>query len=446
MQTELNNKWHKAFRYVKFPIALYEVKMHKFILGSFCLFLLSSAGCGLWEDNKCLGTIYRSPSLYVTSGGTIYVSYYVKDKSIYSNSSCIENTANFSLVFAQSSDNGGSWTKKIIASEVLPQDTTEVMSQSMAVNAAGYIFVTYIDSGSLKCAVSKDYGATFTPVNLETATTVGGNSIMVDSIGNVYVAYNANGLKLKKYVAGNDAWDAAQIIDSTANTGFAPSLTVTGNDRIFISYYYRGNADTAGLKYATSSNGGSSWTKGNIKAGDDDVSGPLNWIISDTDNYIYVAFYDPEGYTGTNTNWVEKDTGVFKLAKSIDYGASWEITTVDSDSNTGKSVTIVPGMGGNYIYVCYGLLINTTEAYSTDNKIYCATSSNGGVTFGSPVQVDTGSYIDINDGGLEYLNLAMDFYNSNLYIVYSVTNSDGTTNLKLGITIDGLNWTKSNIY
>ena len=420
--------------------------MHMRIYILICTLLVTFAGCGLFDDNSCTGTIYRAPSLYVNGGGTIYVSYYVKDKSVDAGGSCVDNTANFSLVFAITSNNGTSWTKKIIASEVLPPDATEMMSQSMAVNSAGYIFVTYIDSGHLKCAVSKDSGATFTPASLETSATVGGSSIMVDSIGNVYVAYNASGLKVIKYTAGSDSWGPARTIDSTSNTGFAPSLTVTGQNRIFISYYYRGNANVAGLNFATSTDGGSTWTKGNIKTADGAVSGPLSWIISDTDNYIYVAFYDPEGYTGSNTSWKEKSTGTFKLAKSTDYGGTWTIVTIDSTPSTGKSVTIVPGMDGNSIYVCYGLLVNLTEAYSTDNQIFCAISSNGGATFGTPVKEDSGSYIDINEGGLGYLNLAMDFYSSNLYLVYVITNSDGSTTLKLGISIDGLTWTKSNIY
>jgi len=412
-----------------------------------CVLLATLTGCGLGEDNSCPGTIYRSPSLYVNGGGTIYVSYYVKDKSVYSDGVCADNPANFSLVFATSSDNGKSWTKKIIATAVLPPDTTELMSQSMAVNASGYIFVTYINNGQLKCAVPKDNGATFNPTNLETSATVGGNSIMVDSIGNVYVAYNASGnLKVIKYVAGSGSWSSAQTVDSTANTGFAPSLTVTGNNKIFISYYYRGVPSAAGLKFATSSNGGSTWTLGNIKVADGMVSGPLSWIISDTNNYIYVAFYDPGGYTGIGTNFDEKSTGTFKLAKSTDYGNTWTIVTVDNTPSTGKSVTIVPGMGGSTIYVCYGLLVNLTEAYNPGNQILCSTSSDGGNTFGAPVQVDTGSYIDTNVGGLGYLNLAMDFYGSNLYLVYSVTNSDGSTTLKLGMSTDGLTWTKSNVF
>lgn len=280
--------------------------MHMRIYIFICILLATLTGCGLGSNNSCPGTIYRSPSLYVNGGGTIYVSYYVKDRSIYSDGVCVDNPANFSLVFATSSDNGKSWTKKIIASAVLPPDTAELMSQSMAVNSSGYIFVTYINNGQLKCAVSKDSGATFIPTNLETSATVGGQSIMVDSIGNVYVAYNANGLKVIKYVAGSGLWSSAQTVDSTANTGFAPSLTVTGNNRIFISYYYRGNTNVAGLKFATSTDLGSTWTLGNIKVADGAVSGPLSWTISDTNNYVYVAFYDPSGFTGTNTSWTKK--------------------------------------------------------------------------------------------------------------------------------------------
>lgn len=420
------------------------------------IFLLLScatffAGCGLFDDNSCQGTLYKSPSLYTGAGGTIYVSYYVKDKSVDSDGTCVDNTANYSLVFAESVDDGASWTKKIIASEILADNTTELMSQSLAVNTAGYIFLTYIDAeGHLVCSISKDGGMSFYPSTLESSLGVRGYSIMTDYNGNVYVAYNTTStvsLKVIKYSGGTNTWGTAQTVDSTTNTGFAPSLTVTGNNKIFISYYFRDTtASSSGLKYARSDDASATWTLGSIKSADDDVSGPLSWIISDTNNYLYVGFYDPEGYNGSSSSWTEKDTGTFKIAKSIDYGLTWTIYTVDSDANTGKSNTLVPGMGGTNVNVCYGLLINYTELYNADNQILCSQSTNGGVTFSTPSVVDTGSTIDTNIGGLTYLNMAMDFYNSYLYLVYSVTNSDGTTNLKLAKSTDGITWTKTNVY
>lgn len=421
-----------------------------------CLVLF--VGCGLFDDNSCQGTLYRTPSLYTGAGGTIYVSYYVKDKSVDSDGTCVDNTANYSLVFAQSADDGASWTKKIIASEVLPSDTTELMSQSLAVNTAGYIFITYVNlDKQLVVSVSKDSGLTFYPTNLETYYGVRGNSIMTDYNGNVYVAYNTYStsdptdtssvmLRVIKYSGGTGTWGTATTIDSTANTGFAPSLTVTGNNKIFISYYYRGAANSAGLEYARSDDSGATWTTGDIKAADGSVSGPLSWIISDTNNYLYVGYYDPAGYTGSNSNWKEKDTGTYHIAKSTDYGLTWTTNTIDSDADTGKSNTLVPGMGGTNVNVCYGKLINYTALDSTDNQILCSQSTDGGTLFSTPTVVDTGSTMDINVAGLTYLNMAMDFYNSSLYLVYSVTNSDGTTNLKLAKSTDGITWTKTNVY
>jgi hypothetical protein len=84
--------------------------------------------------------------------------------------------------------------------------------------------------------------------------------------------------------------------------------------------------------------------------------------------------------------------------------------------------------------------------YNTDNQILCAQSTDGGTSFSTPIVVDTGSTLDTNAGGLTYLNMAMDFYNSYLYLVYSITNSDGTTNLKLAKSTDGITWTKTNVY
>lgn len=388
----------------------------------------------------------------------IYVSYYTKNKSVDSNGTCIDNPANYSLVFAQSADDGSSWTKKIIASEILTDDTTEIMSQSLTVNTAGYIFITYVNTDNqLVCSVSKDAGATFYPVKLETSLGVRGHSIMTDYNGNVYVAYNTYNtsdttdtssvlLKVIKYRDGTETWETAQTVDSTANTGFAPSLTVTGNGRIFVSYYYRGTASSAGLMYARSDDAGSTWTRGIIKAGDGDVSGPLSWIISDTNNYLYVGYYDPNGYNGSDNSWTEKDNGTFKIAKSEDFGLTWSLHAVDDDVYTGKANTLVPGMGGTNVNVCYGLLINYTELYSTDNQILCSQSTNGGLTFSAPSVVDTGSTINTNVANLTYLNMAMDFYNSYLYLAYSITNSDGTTNLKIAKSTDGVTWTKKNVY
>ena len=416
--------------------------------GLFCILLLSIlGGCGLGGDS-CLGTLYRSPSLYTGPGGTIYVSYYLKDRYIDSNGSCVDNPGKYSLIFSESNDDGASWTKKILVSDLISNETTEIMSQSLAVNTAGYIFVSYVNlDGHLVCTVSKDGGDTFTPVNLDTTTEVNGQSIINDNNSNIYIAYNANNkLKVVKYNAGTDTWGTPMTVDSTSMSGYAPSITVTGNNRVFISYYYRGNANVAGLKFATSVNSGSSWTLGNIKVADNKVSGPLSWIISDTYNYIYVAFYEPNGYDGSNASWTEKDNGIFKIAKSTDYGLTWTFTTVDDTIYTGKSVTIVPGMGGTNINVCYGQLSNYKDASSSDNQILCTQSTNGGTSFSAPYVVDTGSFIDYNVADLGYLNLAMDFYNSSLYMVYSITNLDGSTNLKLARSTDGLTWTKTNIY
>lgn len=411
------------------------------------IFLFFIASCGLFKDNPCQGLSYTSPSMYVTDGGKIYISYYVKDRFTEEDDSgtCPDNTLNYNLVLASSADNGLTWTRKTVELEVLADNTKDIYSQSIVINSSSYIFVTYVNNeGKFICAISKDDGLSFpSKVELDNSGIVNSYSIATDSNGNVYVVYNTDKLILKKYSAGTDAWSSAITIDSNSGVGSAPSIIVSGNGRLFISYYNRASSgNSAGLKLARSYDAGTTWTIKNIKNADGKASGSFSWINSDTDNYLYVAFYDAQGFTNAGSSWYENDNGILRVAKSLDYGNSWTTTAVTSTEYTGKNPSIVPGMAGNYICVVYG-----HNAIDEDNKILFSYSQDGNHSYSTASTIDSKLVENTNITDLNYINISLRERLGILYLSYIVLNEDGTSNLKFASSENsGLTWSKVNVY
>ena len=133
-----------------------------------------------------------------------------------------------------------------------------------------------------------------------------------------------------------------------------------------------------------------------------------------------VLYYGMEGYDHANPSGTdpgegqnEGDTSIL-LARTSDLGKTWQTTIVDN--NRGKSGTAAPADQG-----VTGISVDTsgpkdvvslgfTVSYSNiaadsplnDHPVMVSTSTDGGVTFGPPVDLNQFSHVTANLGGTDY--------------------------------------------
>lgn len=384
--------------------------------------------CGRQDSPSCSGKIYNSPSIYV-AGTYVYTSIYAKNKSADPNdASCPTNTDAYDLVFGKSTDSGNTWSAVTVKQKISPSaDPINLSSQAIAADDtnSNRIYISYIDSNNiLYCASSADGGSTWTFSRVEntTNTTVADHAIETDSAGGVHIVYTAinSGLATLKAAKSTDfgaTWTLKDV-DTASNTGYKPSITIDSSNLLYVSYYY---SDTnGGLKFARSIDLGSTWSPVVVKTGDGTVSGPFS-SVAVTSSAIYVAFYNPGGYTVISGGYTENKNGTIQIMKSTNGGSSFSsLVNIDTNSYSGKNLSLVSD-GSNNLYVSYGLYQD--EGVITDNELKFASSTNGGATFtirsGS---IATGLAPTENRSGLNYLSNAMTYYNLNgikrLYLIY----------------------------
>ncbi|MFH1223466.1 MAG: hypothetical protein V1647_03880 [Pseudomonadota bacterium] len=400
-----------------------------------CLGALTLTTCGGGDDNPCAAKLYNSPSMIVY-GNSIYISYYSKNKyTDPSASSCTESSTNYDLIFSYSADNGNSWSKKTVVSQVLPPSSAVGLStQNIAVNSTGsQIFISYLDGSILKCAYSLDSGSTFTSVTVDSDSAATNQALIMDGNGKLYIAYDPYLLTSTEdtstlYVATSTdsgvTWTTTEV-DSTAGTGHSPSMAVDETNQVYVTYYYA--TTSGGLKYALYNL--SAWSTGSVKVGDGAVSGLFSSVIVPPGNTSYVAFYDPNGYSVTSDGYIENTNGTLKFTKSV----SPSIVTIDSAAYTGEAVSA--GISGNNVYVSYGQYNPSGDI----NGLKFAKSTNGGSSFTvSSGYIDTDIVPTSTTRGLVYLNSCLKVYTLNsvttVYIVYVA--SSGTA-LKFAKSSDG---------
>jgi len=136
-------------------------------------------------------------------------------------------------------------------------------------------------------------------------------------------------------------------------------------------YYHGSTTSFAGYGYST--DGGASWTDGGPISG-----GSLGTPLGDPDintdssgNFWYTCMYS---------------SGLM-AAKSTDGGASFgSQVSVHTSWGDDKVLAAIDATGGaydGYIYVCW------KDFWQSDFNLYCARSTNGGISFGSPVNICT---------------------------------------------------------
>jgi hypothetical protein len=245
-----------------------------------------------------------------------YNSIAVKANNVYISYCDLKNGA---LKFAKSADGGLRWleeNKKTIDTAERRPRFVEI-GTSLAVEENN-VYISYYDAwyGDLKFAKSVDGGATWPKENIKTVdragerTIVGENTSLAVKGKTIYIGYwqevfGRNILMFAKSPDGGATWPTEKIMHvDSSDTGTYLSLTAADNE-VFISYRSGIN-----LRFAKSSDEGSSWQKGNTKT-IDATGNTGNWTSHAVNGRnLYISYFD------------EKN-GHLKFAKSIDRGASW---------------------------------------------------------------------------------------------------------------------------
>lgn len=229
----------------------------------------------------------------------------------------------------------------------------------------------------------------------------------------LFISYydSANGdLKLAKTTDGGTSW-ATSIIESTGDVGQFSSLFALDANTVFVSYY-DATAGNLNLRFAVSTNGGSSWTPSNVDTVGD--VGQHTSIGAADANTIYISYYDV-------TN------GDLKAAKSTDGGVSWTLYKVDPTNNRGQ-FTSLQVLDANTAYMSY------YDVTGGDARF--AKTTNGGSSW-SNFAVTTSP----NDVG-RYTSIAAPTANTIFVSMYHVTNGDLRVN---NSTDGGSTWAGTNV-
>jgi hypothetical protein len=279
-------------------------------------------------------------------GSNIYISYF-------------DNTNN-DLKFAKSTDGGDTWDPASIKTIDSTGDVGEYTS--IALNSSN-VYISYFDdtNNDLKFTKSTDNGNTWEPGNIKTVDSIGyiGDfiSMAVDGL-NIYISYHDfgnNDLKFIKSTDGGNTWDSAnkRTVDSAGFVGRYTSIAVDGSN-VYISYYDDISYD---LKFARSTDGGDTWDPVNIKTVDSTGEVGLFTSICVNGSNVYISYYDT-----TNND--------LKFARSTDSGTTWDpanIKTVDSTDRIGAYTSMA--IDGSNIYISYYDLTNNNLKFarSTDS-------------------------------------------------------------------------------
>jgi hypothetical protein len=222
------------------------------------------------------------------------------------------------LRFARSNDGGDTWDVSFIdetgdaglyARTVYNNDTLYV----------GYHHVIDYDSGEYLFRKSTDGGDTWSAaVAIDTgvdAITTLDIAVAADTVYTSYIDRDNDDLKFARSENGGDTWDPADIvtIESAGRVGYSSSIEVDGTN-IYVSYYDFRETEPGYLKFAKSTDSGSTWTTTRVDPPEGETAvNNVGWYtnLKVADDSIYIIYYDV-------TN------GTLKLAKSIDAGETWE--------------------------------------------------------------------------------------------------------------------------
>lgn len=267
----------------------------------------------------------RFPSIDAIDEDTIYISHMLTSTFFY-------------LQYSKSVNGGTSWTTATVDAAAISGTGGE---NSITVVDANTAYIFYDTGGAMKMATTTNGGSSWAISTVLSATTSTMSAYAVDAntIFIVFCSPTDNDITLAKTTNAGGSWT---FTDIDVVTGGCPSstpshwsLTVLDENNLIVSYY---DTDPDDLRFAKSTNGGTSWTTSAVDtSGDVGINNSISF--ADSDNFFI-------GYHDTGTQNVE-------FARSIDVGTSWTTQIIDATNDDVISLTKT-SPDFNTVYGVYG--------------------------------------------------------------------------------------------
>lgn len=309
-----------------------------------------------------------TPQVAVDANGTIYMAW--ED----------DTNTNSNILFSRSTDSGATFTAPINLSNT----SGFSFNPRIAVGSAGNVSVVWEDDTPGNTVImfshSTNSGANFTAaVNLSNDTADSGSQqIAADTAGNIYVVWEHDSLNLGIFFSrstdGGNTFSAPAVLSTNASGSFSPQIAMGLNGNLGV-VWEDDTAVTSDISFSHSSDYGATF------------SIPESLSLHTGNSMSAQIGIDLNG--NTDVVWANNSPGNFDIffSRSSDGGA-----TFSSPKNISNSAGLSqnPQLGidakGN-INVAWQ--DNTPQNPSLD--IYFARSSDGGVTFSSPLNVSNNS-------------------------------------------------------
>jgi hypothetical protein len=302
-----------------------------------------SDGEVIWMHAKNIdnpSSFVRGPSIGVDAVDNCYIVYYGVG-----NISGQTSSGSYDIIIFKLDSNGTTqWNKQLASINTSNGD----MFPSIAVDSTGNSIIAYrvqninISGGTnvggfdIVIATLDNNGNLLWAKQNNSFDTSGNDSdpsVVIDTLGNIYVAYSTNGVVsgqsnsgfddiavLKMDSSGNTIWVRQNNIFNTSTLDRFPSIAVDNNNNIYISYQTSGEISggtSSGsndiVLVKISSNGDIIWTYQQPTINTDVLDAIPN-IAVDANKNIYVV-YQTYGDTSGNTNTGSIDIVIFKMSQ-----------------------------------------------------------------------------------------------------------------------------------
>ncbi|MGQ0798149.1 MAG: hypothetical protein ACT4OI_09875 [Methanobacteriota archaeon] len=150
----------------------------------------------------------------------------------------------------------------------------------------------------------------------------------MDHSGNLYVAWSHTGLDVyvSKSSDGGNAWGASVMVSNPANNNYAPAVTVTTDDDVWVAWYeVEPSTGRANVTIARSTDLGATFGSPVDATGPFPGTAVLRWhdLASDAAGRVYVAYMSDVIGAEAHVNLTWSDDGVTWSAPSRVDGATW---------------------------------------------------------------------------------------------------------------------------